>query len=152
MNVRPRASFLRYAAVVLATFGTAACHEDLVPTDPPPPAPAITTITVTLPAETIALGQTITATAAGADQNGAAFPLEGVTWSSSSEATASVSSAGVVTGVAAGTANIVATSAGKSGQRTVTVAAPPAIVINEIESNGGTPGDCQALLPHRGIG
>ncbi len=140
MNAAPRVRLVRQAFLALATIGVAACQER-IPTDPPPPPPSLSTITVTLSATSLALGQTTNATASGVDQKGNPFSLDAVTWSSSAPAIASVNAAGVVTGVAPGTANIVASSGDKSGQRAITVTAPPAIVINEIESNGGTPGD-----------
>lgn len=68
-------------------------------------------------------------------------------WTSATPAVATVSSTGVVTGLSAGTAQIIATGAGGiAGQRLVTVTAPPAIVISEVESNGGTPGDWVELF------
>ncbi|MEW5916751.1 MAG: Ig-like domain-containing protein [Gemmatimonadota bacterium] len=53
-------------------------------------------------------------------------PLQGraVTWTSSNPAAATVSQTGLVTSVAVGTATITATSEGRSGTATVTVAAP----------------------------
>lgn len=140
MNAHHRVRFARHAVLALATISVAAC-QDLIPTDPPPPPPSLATISVTLPVSSLALGETASASASGVDQKGNPYPLDGVTWSSSAPTIASVSATGTVTGVAPGTANIVASSAGKSGQRTVTVSTPPAIVINEVESNGGTPGD-----------
>ena len=119
----------------LALLAFSACKED---SDTPP---VLTTLTVTLPAAQVQMGQTETATVAGADQNGSIIDPGTVTWSSSASAVATVSTTGVVTGVTTGTAQITATSGTRTGQRTVTVVAPAAIVLNEVESNGGTPGD-----------
>ncbi|NOT09887.1 MAG: cell wall protein, partial [Gemmatimonadales bacterium] len=114
----------------------------------PDPTPVLTTVTVTLPATSLEAGQAaVTATAAGADQHGAAFTLGPVSWTSSAPAVASVNNGtGVVTPLSAGTTDIIATTAGKAGQRTLTVVAPAALKINEIESNGGTPGDWAELF------
>lgn len=100
---------------------------------------ALTTINVTLPATTITLNQTITATAAGVDQYGAAFPLGPITWTTSAPDVASVDASGVVKALKAGSVQVIATVDTKSGQSAVlTVTNPPAVVINEIESNGDT--------------
>src|SRR5207245_9530287 len=54
-------------------------------------------------------------------------PLAGraVTWTSGNTSTATVNTTGLVTGKAAGSATITATSEGKNGTATVTVMAPP---------------------------
>jgi hypothetical protein len=56
-----------------------------------------------------------------------------------------VSTTGVITALAAGTATITATAGDKTGQQTITVVAPAGIKVNEVESNGGTPGDWAEL-------
>lgn len=58
------------------------------------------------------------------DASGNVLSGRAVTWSSSAESIAKVSSAGVVTAVGAGTASITASSEGKSGQVSVTVTRP----------------------------
>jgi uncharacterized protein YjdB len=73
----------------------------------------------------IIVGQTTTPTIVVKDANGTIVTNRVVTWSSSNSAIASVSSAGVITGVAPGTATITATSEGKSGTTSVTVSAAP---------------------------
>ena len=102
----------------------------------------LTTVTVNVPLTSITLGQTTTATASGADQNNAAIPTGTIVWTSSLPQVATVNpSTGLITGVAAGTATITAVAGAKFGSRVITVTAPPALVVNEVESNGGTPGD-----------
>ena len=76
--------------------------------------------TATVPATT-----TTNLTATVKDQNGLVVTDRQVTWTSSNTAAATVSSAGVVTGVAPGTATITATSETKSGTATITVTPPP---------------------------
>src|SRR5690349_13444201 len=83
--------------------------------------PTLTTINVALSAPSVAVGGTATASASGVDQNGAAIGLGSVTWSSTVESVATVSSAGVITGVAPGTTQIVASAGGKTGSATFTV-------------------------------
>jgi hypothetical protein len=109
---------------------------------PPAPVPTLTSVKVTVATATLLPGQTSTATAAVRDQNDVALATSpAVTWSSTAPTVATVSVAGLITAVAPGTAQITATAGGKSGTQTVTVNASPAVRINEVESNGGTPGD-----------
>jgi uncharacterized protein YjdB len=86
--------------------------------------PSVTTVafvTVNAPARNIALGNTAQLSAVAFDQAG--DQLVGVTfqWSSSNNAIATVSSAGVVTGVANGVARISAMTGAASGFADVTV-------------------------------
>lgn len=129
---------------IIATAGGRSGQATLTVTPAPP---LLSTVNVTLPLASLTFGQTTTATAAGVDQYGAAIATGAVTWSSATPAVATVSTTGVVTGLSTGTAQIIATGAGGiAGQRLVTVTAPPAIVISEVESNGGTPGDWVELF------
>jgi trimeric autotransporter adhesin len=68
---------------------------------------------------------TLTLTPTVKDTGGVIVTDRVITWTSSSAAVATVTSAGVVTGVAPGTATITATSEGKSGTATVTVTKIP---------------------------
>ncbi len=68
-----------------------------------------------------ALGDTVRLAATVRDQRGQAMPGASVSWSSSADAVASVSSAGVVCAVAAGVATITARSGNASGEAAVTV-------------------------------
>ena len=65
-------------------------------------------------------------------QDSAGNPLSGrtVTWTSSDGGVARVNGSGLVTGVAAGTATITATSGGKSGSAAVTVVAVPVATVS----------------------
>ncbi|HVE35227.1 MAG TPA: Ig-like domain-containing protein [Gemmatimonadaceae bacterium] len=80
-------------------------------------------MTVTPSPATVRKGSNVTLTAILQDASGNTLGLTGrvVTWSSSDTSKATVSSTGVVHGVAEGTAVITATSEGKSGTSTVTV-------------------------------
>jgi uncharacterized protein YjdB len=73
----------------------------------------------------VIIGQTTTLSPIVKDTTGAAVTDRVVTWSSSNTTTATVSSAGVVSGLALGTTTITATSEGKSGTITVTVIPVP---------------------------
>lgn len=81
----------------------------------------VAAVAVTLNAASITVGQTTQAAAVTRDAQGNALAGRAVAWSSSNTSVATVSTNGLVTGVAAGTANIVATSEGQSGQAALTV-------------------------------
>jgi parallel beta-helix repeat protein len=96
--------------------------DNAVSVTTPPPAPApVATVSVSL-TSSLPVGQTAQATATLRDASGNV--LSGtVAWTSSNTAVASVSASGLVTAVAAGSANIVATSGGKTGSAALTVTA-----------------------------
>ena len=75
------------------------------------------------------MGQGTTAAATGLDQNGAAIATGTVAWSSSAPAIATVDAAGVVTAVAVGQAQILATVGGKQGQALLTVQPVPVATV-----------------------
>ena len=85
----------------------------------------VASVTVSPSPATVQQGSTVQLTATPKDANG--NPLSGrvVTWSSNNTAVARVNGSGLVTGVAAGTATITATSEGQSGTSDVTVTPAP---------------------------
>jgi len=91
-------------------------------TTTPTPAP-VASVGVTLSAASLTVGQTSQATAVLKDATGNVLSGRAVTWSSSAPAVASVTAAGLVTGVGAGTATISAASEGQTGAAAVTVTA-----------------------------
>ncbi|PYP74682.1 MAG: hypothetical protein DMD25_14875 [Gemmatimonadetes bacterium] len=86
---------------------------------------AVSSVTVTPASANLPVGQTVQLTATPKDANG--NPLTGrmVTWSSSNNSVASVTSSGLVSGGAAGSATITATSEGQSGTASITVTSVP---------------------------
>ncbi len=88
---------------------------------PPPP---VASITVSLSA-TINVGQTAQATAVLRDAAGNVLSGRTIAWSTAEPSLATVTSSGLVTAIAAGTATVVATSEGVTGAATVVVAPPP---------------------------
>lgn len=112
--------------VVLA-LASAACGGGGGGGDVVDPPAAVASVTVTLAAPQIFIGQTSQATAVLRDAQNNTLTGRPVTWSSSNTAVATVSAAtGLVTGVAAGTSSISATSEGKTGQADITVTVDPA--------------------------
>ncbi|WP_284352167.1 beta strand repeat-containing protein [Roseisolibacter agri] len=88
----------------------------------PAPAPAaVASVLVTPPSASVAAGATVQLSTTVRDANGNALTGRTITWSTSNPAIASVSTSGVVTGVAAGAATITATSEGRSGTAAITV-------------------------------
>lgn len=85
----------------------------------------VASMTLTPSAEAIIVGQQLQLTATPRDAAG--LPLSGraISWSSNAPANASVSSTGVVTALAQGTATITATSEGKSATSRITVSLVP---------------------------
>jgi uncharacterized protein YjdB len=94
----------------------------------PPPAPVVTTVTVAPTSASVVAGATTTLQATVKDQNGNVMTGQAVTWSTNNAAVATVNSNGVVTGVAAGSATITATSSGKAGTSNITVTAVAPVV------------------------
>jgi uncharacterized protein YjdB len=113
------------AFLVIAGSALVACADST--TEPPPP--TVSSIEVTPATATlVSLGETAQLSATARDGNGNAVAGISFTWSSSDEACAAVSSAGLVTSAANGTATITAAAANVSGTASVTVAQLVAIV------------------------
>jgi uncharacterized protein YjdB len=95
---------------------------------PPPPAP-VASVTVSPATGSVTIGQTGPLTATLRDASNNILTGRAVTWSSSNNAIATVSTNGTVTGVSAGNATITAASEGRSGTAAITVlsATPPAV-------------------------
>ena len=90
----------------------------------------VATVAVTFAASSVQAGQTTQATAATRDANGNLLTGRAISWSSDNQAVATVSVTGVVTAVAVGSANIIATSEGKTGSATATVTPVPVASVN----------------------
>jgi hypothetical protein len=88
----------------------------------------ITSISITPAAETLAPAKSIALLASARRRDGSEIAGAAMTWRSSDEAVAVVSSTGRVTALAAGTATITATASGRRGTTTIIVTAPSAAV------------------------
>jgi len=109
----------RLALVSLCTLAfVIACGGD---SGPPP----VSTVTVLGLSGNLQVGQGAQLTATARDAKGNTLAGKKATWSTSSAAIATVSSTGLVTGVAAGTTTVTATIDGKTGSVSVTVVPPP---------------------------
>jgi uncharacterized protein YjdB len=83
----------------------------------------VAAVTVSPASASVTAGQTVQLTATPKDANGNTLTGRTITWTSGNTSVATVSSSGLVSGVAAGSATITATSEGKSGTSAITVTA-----------------------------
>src|SRR5258705_3668371 len=104
---------------VIATAGgkTAQAAVTVAPTP-------VATVSVAPLTQTIAVGATLQLTPTTRHANNNVLTGRVITWGTSNQTKATVDANGLVTGVAAGTANITATSEGKSGQSQITINVP----------------------------
>jgi len=86
---------------------------------------AVATVTVSPGTAQVEAGSTVQLTAEVRDASGNTLDGRRISWSTNASSVATVSSNGLVTGVAAGTATIAATVEGKQGAATITVTDPP---------------------------
>ncbi|HMA39250.1 MAG TPA: Ig-like domain-containing protein [Gemmatimonadales bacterium] len=92
-----------------------------------PPA-SVASVDVTPSQASVPQGGTVQLTATPRDADGNPLPGRAVTWKSSDDAVATVDAAGLVTGIALGSATLTAASEGQSGTAIVTVIVPVAKV------------------------
>lgn len=114
------------ARIVVLIFLATGCGGEQAttpPATPTPPASVVTTIVVTPATAQLTVGATTALSASVRNQRDSVLTNRVVTWASASPAVATVSTTGVVTAVAAGTARITATVDGTTGTATVTVTA-----------------------------
>ena len=120
---RRRSTALR--ALVLAVL-CAACENAITP---PKTDNTVATVAVTAPATTLQNGSSMQLSAAAS--NAAGQPLaKTFTWTSSSDAVATVAADGTVTGKSAGAVTIVATSEGKAGTVNLTITPIPIAAVS----------------------
>jgi len=113
---------LLLGATVVAATVVGSCEKPTTVTAPPS---GVARVEVAPPSATVEVGQTAQVTAIPTDATGALLSDRVVMWSSSDTGVATANGSGFVTGVAAGSATITATSEGKSGMAAVTVVQPP---------------------------
>ena len=84
----------------------------------------VASVSVSPASASVLVGATAQLAATVRDAAGTTLTGRAVTWATSAAGVATVSGAGLVTGVAAGTATVTATSEGRSGTATITVSTP----------------------------
>src|SRR5687768_8683064 len=120
----PMMNRIRFALLPLCTFAlTVACGDTNEP-------PAVASVEVSAPAGDLLVGQTTQLSATARDEKGNALSNRAIDWTTSNASIATVSTTGLVTGVAAGQATITATSEGKTGSRTVNILPPPVATVS----------------------
>ena len=107
--------------LLASAVALAACKDS--PTGPSDQTPAV--VAITSPQTVLVVGSTVTLTATVYDQTGKEIETAPVTWQSLTPAVASVSGAGVVTGLAVGEATIEAASSGRKATVALTVDPDP---------------------------
>ena len=132
--MQPRALLASPALIVLAACGgsdgsTASSR------------PQVASVSVGSSANTVFVGATSTFTATALDKSGATISGRAISWSVSDAAIASITPAGVATGLAPGQATVRATIDGVSGSQPLTVLSP---AVSSIAITGGSG---SALLP-----
>ena len=120
---RLRFAWIRLSSVTILSLGVLSCGDDSGPVNEP-----VATVSVVPVAQTIAPGETLQLEATTKDAAGTTLADRDISWSSSNQGVATVSSDGLVTGVADGEATITATSEGTSGSADVSVLTPVATV------------------------
>jgi len=100
-----------------------------------PPVPVMSVV-VNPASSTVRVGGTERLTATPEDANGNSLAGRTITWATSNAAIAGVDATGLVMGVAAGPATITATSEGKSGTASVTVALVPVASVTVSPASG----------------
>jgi hypothetical protein len=109
---------------VIATAETGSLADTALVTIESPPAPTVSSVSVTPSSATLAVGGSVQLSATAKDAGGATLSGIALTWTSSNPGVATVSSAGVVKGLAGGSATVTATAQGVSGRSAVSVTAP----------------------------
>lgn len=107
--------------ITLVGFAAAACSDGAAPPTSGLESPSVASIELSPSSGSVTVGETLQVTATTKNASGGILTGRPVTWSSGSAGVATVSATGLVTGAAAGTAAIIATSEGKSGTALVRV-------------------------------
>lgn len=125
----------------------AACGGGGEGTTTPPPPPAVSTVAIVPgPAVSLVAGGTVQLSATTRDAQGNLLTNRTIAWTSSADAIASVSTAGLVTAVAPGSAQVTATSEGRSASVAVTVTpVPVASIVPSVTSQTLVPQETASL-------
>lgn len=132
------------AAWTIAAVLAVGCSTGSTPPTPPPPPPTATphvaAIEVTPTLDTLtAAGESRQFSAVAKDSSGATMSGQTIVWASTAPGVATVTSSGMASAVANGTATIAATASGVTGQATLVVAIPPPGTTPHVASIDVTP-------------
>ena len=138
-----RASIRLVCAATLVAACSGGGDSSSPPVTPPPSTPTVATVEVTPTTATLVPPATVQLTAVTKDAQGTVLTGRTISWSSSASTVATVSTSGLVTSVASGSATITATSDGKQGTAVITVVSHPdgpVVARGDIGALGGTLG------------
>jgi uncharacterized protein YjdB len=119
-----RWSTVRAAVALTCMLAVASCDTPL-----DPGADGVDRIVLTPTSASVQAGATITLSALVLDASGNAMRERKIAWASENASIATVSQSGVVTGVAAGSVQVAASSGGKSANATITVTSRPVSLV-----------------------
>jgi len=125
---------LGLAACALLAFG---CGGDSAGPDP---APSVARVDVAGATNAISIDETVQLTATAFDGDDNVLVGKQFTWSSNNEGVATVSTSGLVRGVAGGPVTISATTDNRSGSFAIQVTAPEPVVVSAVTPNPLVPG------------
>jgi len=123
-----RGRFWRTSVAAVAAWALACDSGGSEPNTPPVASVVVSPSSVELKS----IGATQQLTATPLDASGTAVPGRSVSWATSNAVVARVSANGLVTGIAAGTTTVTATSEEKLGTALVSVATPPPATVAEV--------------------
>lgn len=124
MQRSSRWSIVRAAIALTGILVVASCDTPLATT-----VDGVDRIVLTPSSASVQAGATVTLSALVLDASGNAMRERKVVWASENASIATVSQSGVVTGVAAGTVQVAASSGGKSANATITVTSRPVSLV-----------------------
>ncbi len=118
-----------------------ACGDGGDGVTPPTTERSVASVTVAPSEASVEVGNTAQFTATLRDADGGILTGREITWSLSSDAVATVSSTGLVTGVASGSATVTATSEGRSGTAALSVQSSEVLATGTVGPGGGDIGN-----------
>ena len=125
-KIRPLPRSIAFVrALIFAALAAGCGGSDGADIQEPPP---VTTVTITAPNTTVESGQTLQLVAIARDASGAVVDGRSFQWTTTDGAVASVSQAGLVTGLESGQVEIRAATDGITGSLAITIAAVPPVV------------------------
>jgi|GEM_PF-4037436 len=113
------------ACMIGVALSACGAKDATTATTPTPTGPIATSVQVTVPTPTLYVGATIQATAIVIDQDGKVMSGQTVTWSTSDNSKATVTSGGLVTAIGVGVVSLEARAGARQAVTTLTVALVP---------------------------
>ena len=109
------------ALALTLAFGVASCGKGATDSTPPLPLTTVTRIEVQLEADSVLVGDSVTATARGLNREGTVITLSAISWSTADSSIGAVSGGGVLRARNIGIVSLDAASSGAVGSRTIRI-------------------------------